>query len=232
MYPVRIKVKPTAASAVVVSASASPGAGAIVITAAAKTGPIDGCVNGTNVNGVNLGLGRILGITSGGNDTGITFTITGTDQNGQAVTEAVTGASGGVAVSVNYYTSVASITHTGSVATTVSVGTVNTTASAQMACLPLDLYARIGAVVQVDVSGTISYTVQQTWDDCISGLCNLQNNTYFATPAAPTALTAQSATKYTQLIPAVCGLAITIPTYTTNGFIVVNIVQPSNANVG
>jgi hypothetical protein len=231
MYPIRLKIKPAASSAINIAASQSPAAAALTLTALAA-GPIDNCVPGPNVNGVNLGLGRIIGITSGGNDSSMHWVVVGLDHNGQAQTENVTGASGGVAVTVNYYTSITSITPSASVASTASAGTVNTTASAQLNCLPLDLYARNGAVVQVDVSGTISYTVNQTFDDCISSAANLQNNTYFATPAAPTALTAQSASKYTALIPSVCGLQVLIPTYTTNGYIVVNVVQASNSTQG
>lgn len=234
MKPIRIKVTPAAASATNIAGSQSPGTTALTLTTLAA-GPIDSAITGTNVNGVNLGLGRIIGITSGSNDSSIYFTVVGTDQNGLAVSENVTGASGapGTAVTVNYYTSVSSITPSGAgAAGTVTAGTVNTTASAQLPLLPLDFYGRIGAIVQVDVSNTISYTVQQTFDDCISANATPKTNTYFATPAAPTALTAQSAAKYTQLTPGVCGIAVTIPTYTTTGSITLNVVAPSNANLG
>ena len=225
MRPIRLKLAPTAQSATSIAASQAPGSSKLTLTALAA-GPID------PQTGTQFGLGRILGITSGGNDTGITFAIVGVDQNGVAVSENVTGASGGVAVSTKYYTSVTSITPSGSVASTASVGTVNTTASAALATIPLNLYSRIGATVQVDVSGTISYTVQMTYDDCIGSGSNNSTNTYFATPASPTALTAQSAAKYTQLPPGVCGISVTIPTYSTNGYVVVNVITPSNCSVG
>src|SRR5665213_2616844 len=165
MYPIRIKISPAAASAVTVVASASPGAGAITIVTAAKS-VIDHA--GLPTGAFPRGLGRIVSLVSGSDDSGITFTITGTDQNGVAATEAVVGGSSATVVSTKYYTSISSITHTGSVAGTFSAGIVGTTAAAQLALLPLDFYARIGAVVAVDVSGTISYTVQQTFSDCIS----------------------------------------------------------------
>lgn len=230
MKPIRIKVAPSAANAANVAASQSPATAALTLLALAA-GPIDpgvSLVSGGYTPLASLGLGRLLVITSGGNDTGITFTIVGVDQNGQAATEAVTGASGGAAVSTKYYTSVTSITPSGSVATTVTVGTRNTTASAALNVIGLNPYARIGSTIQVDVSGTISYTVQMTYDDCQNG-ANPSNATFFATPASPTALTAQSAAKYTQMPPAVCGIQLTIPTYSTNGYVILNVVNPSNS---
>lgn len=224
--PIRIKVTPSAASAVNIAASQSPGTAALTLTALAA-GPIDKAGNTQGSLSI-LGIGRIIGITSGSNDSSIHFTVTGKDQNGNAVTENVTGASGapGTAVTTNYYTSVTSIKPSGAgAAGTVTAGTVNTTASAALQTLELDFYQRIGAVVQVDVSNTISYTVQMTFDDTTT---NVSTETFFATPASPTALTAQTAAKYTQLPPGVCGLQVTIPTYTTTGSITVNVIQPSN----
>jgi len=232
MKPIRIKILPATAAVNNIALIQSPGASPLTLTALA-TGPIDNCVPGPNVNGVNLGLGRILAITSGSDDSSIHFTIVGTDHNGLPVSEDVTGGDTAAVVTVKYYTSVKSITPSGSgAAGTVEVGTVNTTASAQLNCLPLDFYSRIGAVVQVDVVNTISYTVNQTFDDCVSVLSTPSSNTYFVTPASPTALTAQSASKYTQLTPGVCGLQVLIPTYTATGYIVVNVVQPANSNLG
>lgn len=223
MRPFRIKLLPIAASATTIAASASPGAGVITLTTLATKGPID------PQPGSVLGLGRIITLVSGGNDSGITFTITGLDENGVTATETVTGANAGTAVSTLYYTSVSSITHTGSVATTFSSGVTNTTASAKFQMIPMDLYGRIGATVAITISGTISYTTQLTYDDCLGGYTTLANAALFATPATPTALTAQSASKYSLLPPGVTGVSVTIPTYTTGGFIILNIVSPSNS---
>lgn len=225
MRPIRIKLAPTTASATAISASASPGAGAIVLTALAA-GPIDPQA------GTPFGLGRIVSLVSGSDDSGITFTITGVDQNGVTATEAVVGGNTATVVSTKYYTSISSVTHTGSVAGTFSMGIVGTTASAALGMLPLDLYARIGATVAVTVSGTISYTVSLTYDDVLGGTVLLANCALFATPATPTALTAQSASKYSLLPPGVCGVDVKIPTYSTSGFIIVNIVTPANSNCG
>ncbi len=62
-------------------------------------------------------------ITSAGNDSGITFKITGTDYGGSPVSEVLAGANVGAATSVFMYSSVSSIVASGAVATTVEVGT-------------------------------------------------------------------------------------------------------------
>tara|TARA_R110000796_G_scaffold92938_1_gene197309 strand:- start:207 stop:797 length:591 start_codon:yes stop_codon:yes gene_type:complete len=68
---------------------------------------------------------RKLTITSAGDDDEISFTIVGLDQNGDAVTESLTGANAGVVTSVNYFSSITSITAVGDPAGNVSAGTSN-----------------------------------------------------------------------------------------------------------
>lgn len=68
-------------------------------------------------------IARNVRITSGGNDTGITFLVAGYDLFGYPMTEAITGASGGVASGVKAFKYIASITPSGAVATTAKAGT-------------------------------------------------------------------------------------------------------------
>jgi hypothetical protein len=72
------------------------------------------------------GYGYKLVITSAGDDTGITFTITGLkvgDLSGAVTTEVVTGANASTATSVNFYARVDSIVASGASASTVKIGT-------------------------------------------------------------------------------------------------------------
>lgn len=239
MRPIRITIKPTAANASNLY-TGSPGAGAITLLALAA-GPIDNCITGPNVNGVNLGLGRIIILTSGGNDNGIAATLKGTDQNGLPVTETIAALGSGSAVaSVNFYTSLTSVTHTGSVATTLTIGTTNATLSAQTQTYPLDLYARVAPVLQVDHTGTIVYYASQTFDDCISTQANLQKNVYFKTPGLLGGTTfgtfssgsISSADNYDSLTPGVNGLSLTIISYTSTASLRLNVTQPANSNMG
>ena len=69
------------------------------------------------------GSGRKLVVVSGGDDSGISFTIVGTDVNGSALTESLTGVDSGTATSSNYFKTITSITAVGDPAGTVTAGT-------------------------------------------------------------------------------------------------------------
>lgn len=68
-------------------------------------------------------IARNIRITSGGNDSGITFTVSGYDLYGYPMTETITGANAGIASGAKAFKYIASVTCSGDVATTVSVGT-------------------------------------------------------------------------------------------------------------
>jgi hypothetical protein len=68
-------------------------------------------------------VGRNIRITSGGNDSGITFTVSGYDVYGYPMTETITGANAGVASGAKAFKYVSGVTHTGTVASTMSIGT-------------------------------------------------------------------------------------------------------------
>ena len=67
--------------------------------------------------------GRITEITSGGDDSGISFTVVGTDVTGTAMTESITGADTGAATGSKFFKTVTSITAVGDPAGTVIAGT-------------------------------------------------------------------------------------------------------------
>lgn len=230
MRPIRIKVTPAAANAALIAASQTKvAAGNLVLTAAAA-GPLDPQTGQQGLVGSN-GLGRIITLTSSGNDSGISATITGVS-NGQVTSETISALGNIAAVSsTKYYTSVTSISLSAAAAANIQAGITNTTASASLGVIPLDFYGRTASIVSVDVSGTISYTVQMTFDDCLANT-SINSNVYFATPANPTALTAQSSSAYDALPAGVNGILVTIPTYSTGGSITVNVIAPSNSNLG
>jgi hypothetical protein len=68
-------------------------------------------------------LSRTLQLVSGGNDSGITFTISGWDVYGFPMTETITGANAGTASGAKAWKYISTITHSGSVATTLTIGT-------------------------------------------------------------------------------------------------------------
>lgn len=129
-------------------------------------------LNGALISGGSFtaadGLGHQIGILSAGNDAGITFTIVGTDQNGVAVSEDVTGSAGapGTAESAKYFKTVSSIYASGAAAGNVSAGTVDEICSKT---IPVDPYATEQVAVAVNVTGTMNYDVQYAYGNALNG---------------------------------------------------------------
>ena len=67
-------------------------------------------------------IGQIITILSAADDTGVTFTTVGTDANGDALTEVITGVNAATASSTGYFQTVTSITTSGSTTGNVSAG--------------------------------------------------------------------------------------------------------------
>jgi|TARA_R110002020_G_scaffold126590_3_gene284379 hypothetical protein len=72
--------------------------------------------------------GRIVTILSAGDDSAKSFTVVGTDVNGDAQTESITGANAGTATGSSYFKTVTSITAVGNPAGNVSAGINNSAA--------------------------------------------------------------------------------------------------------
>ena len=70
----------------------------------------------------DTGTARQITLLSAGNDSGITFTVVGTDVNGDALSETVTGANAGTATSTGYFATISSITAVGNPAGNMSAG--------------------------------------------------------------------------------------------------------------
>ena len=77
---------------------------------------------------VSLSHGRLVTILSAGDDSGISFTVVGTDVNGDAQTESITGANAGTATGAAYFLTISSITAVGDPAGNASAG-VNASAA-------------------------------------------------------------------------------------------------------
>ncbi len=135
--------------------------------AESTTGIVNGATGATSPltlasAGAGDGLGHQLSITSAANISAITFTITGTDADGVTLTEAVTGPNATTVESTGYFKTVTSITISATLgANTANVGWVDEIATPT---IPLNTYAR-GASCNVDVTGTINYTVEATNSD-------------------------------------------------------------------
>lgn len=149
--PFQVTLALAAASATNISASQSPGAGAILINGSAASGGV-----------ATLDTARHVLFTSGGDDSGITFTVTGTNYSGAPQTETITGGNPTASTTQNFK-KVTSITHTGSVASTLTVGTNGVAESPWFFVNYNTTPCEFG--IGVVVSGTISFTVEYTYDN-------------------------------------------------------------------
>ena len=130
-----------------------------VVPSSTTAGTLSVGVNGS----AKFAVPTIISLTSGGNDSAINFTITGTDVNGNTQSEVVAGASIAAAVSKLSYATVTSITSSGATATTLTVG--NIVANSYGAWVRLDDWALPQIAIQCIISGTINFTIQSSMDD-------------------------------------------------------------------
>ncbi len=153
MRPVYQTYALAAADADAISLSQAPlGAGNLTITGVYASGGV-----------ATMDAPRVVGIASDGNDSGKTFTVYGTDANGNAISEAVTGPNAATASTVNNFSTVTRVAINAA-----SVGniTVGTTAVGADAWVPLDyVQAPFNIGLYVIVTGTVNYTVQYTPHD-------------------------------------------------------------------
>lgn len=133
--------------------------------------------------GTTLDYARIIGIYSGADCSSSAFTIVGTNANGQAISETIaTGPNAGTVVSTKLYKTITSVTPSATVAQDVEVGTVNTTLSAETPVFILNSKDSNAVTIAVDVTGTIDYTVYESFSDPFTtdGVTNLA---YFSVSA-------------------------------------------------
>ena len=112
---------------------------------------------------VSLNHGHLITITSDGNDSGRTFTLTGTDYRGVALTEAVTGPNTTTVSSAKYFKTITQVAVDDATAGAITVGVNGVSASDwYLTDRNIDPF-NIG--FGVDISGTCTYTVQHTFED-------------------------------------------------------------------
>ena len=133
--------------------------------AATGPGPISLTFAGPAVSGgvATFDQPRRVLLTVNADEHTVTVTLTGTTFGNQAATEVVTlpSATGGVASVLDYKTLTSAVSSTG-LASTIAIGT---TGSAGSPWVYFDPWADPVASIQIDVSGTVNYTVQQTNDN-------------------------------------------------------------------
>src|SRR3990167_17075 len=128
---------------------------------------------------------------------GQTFTAVGTDADGNALSEAITGPTGSATVeSSGYFKTLTTITASGAgISTdTFDVGWVDEVASKTY---PIDRMSDYQCNIQVDVTGTIDFTVQELWANVYDYAKPQQTGPWLniSALAAKTADTASQATR-------------------------------------
>jgi hypothetical protein len=114
-----------------------------------------------------LNAQRKVGIASTGNLSAITFTVSGTDQAGRSISEALAGPDNETVSTVLDFYTVTQVAASAAVGTDVEVGTTGVGASMP---IPLDQYiSPFNVSLICDVTGTVNYTVQFTGDDVFAG---------------------------------------------------------------
>lgn len=109
---------------------------------------------------------------------GKTVTLVGTDAQGAALTEVVTGPAGSATVeSAGYFKTLTSATPSATIgADTFDIGWVDEVLSAPIV---LDRYDTTPATVSVDITGTINFTVQETFNEDFSSVNWTQSVTWY-----------------------------------------------------
>lgn len=173
----------------------------------------------------SLDYARQLGIACAGNETGNTFAVVGTDADGYAQSENVAGVSATTAETSKYYKTISSITGSSATATGgVSVGTVDELITQT---IPLDWRSDIAAAINVDVTGTINFTVQQTFDDVQRPGQSPQSALQNAQWVDITALAAKTADTTSTASVGATAVRLVVNSYTNGAEIQMNVNQSS-----
>ena len=147
-----------AASSNSIATSQSPGSAALTLTSASVA------IDTFNASS-NTAIGRRVILTSGGNDSGINWAVTGTINSGAIVTDTFAGSNGGAAQSNLDFVTVTNIVPSGAVASTVIAGTNGVGSSPWNTWnWQLSPPMNLGMAVEL-VSGAVNFTVQYTYDD-------------------------------------------------------------------
>lgn len=128
-------------------------------------------LNGSLVSGgvatlCPYGTERAVIIKCDGNDTGITYTVYGLNASGNAVQQTVTGVNNNNVTTTMLFSQVTAIYASGAIATTAYAGTTAVMSSRWVGLSTNLTPFNVG--LAVNITGTINYTVQTTYDDILA----------------------------------------------------------------
>lgn len=159
---------------------------------------------------------RQISITSTGADGGRTFTITGTDADGKAQTEDLTGPATATVESIKYYKTVTSITVDDACAGNISAGTVDEFVTNT---IPVENSESDGLTVSLErFTGTIDVSVEQ----CFSRVQWADSIEFFS---GPTSLQGQTSKSYDNINIHASGIRLKCNSYTSGAQLYMTINQ-------
>lgn len=228
MRPVTLKVNLDNTSTTKVAAAQTT-AGAAFLTLASAASAID-----------SSGAARYLLITTTEDDSAITYIIVGLDADGNSITETATLPNHTTASSTKAYASVSSFHVGAAIGANMSVGTLNSTATAFSKTVPLDFYARTGVTVITEVTGTIVYTVQETFDPILASgtagdiwyngsLSMDTQNTSGGGTVGANLLSLSSVNGRSQADKGATGLRLSIASYSNGATLTMRVITEANA---
>ena len=155
MLPITITRSLVASASTAIAASQSPAAGAITINGSLASGGV-----------ATLDAQRRVVLTSGGNDSGVTFTVLGTNDAGFPISDAFVGGNGTTSNGVSNldFKTVTQISHSGSIASTLTAGTGNTGSSLWQIVNLNATPDNFGFVIE-SRTGTAAFALEYTMDD-------------------------------------------------------------------
>jgi len=163
---------------------------------------------------------RQITIVSDGADSGRTFTVTGTDANGNVQTEAITGPASTTVESAKYFKTISSIAVDAACAGNISSGIVDEFVTP---VIPLNYGSDNQATVSIEgIVGTLSITVEQTFSDVLGDPASI---VYFATHADITTITADA---HAELDVHASGVRLVCNSYTDTAELQMIIIQSNN----
>lgn len=210
----RVSLAPANKAATNLAQSQTPGAaGNLTLNGAAVTSGV-----GT------FDIPRRVAIASGGADSGRTFTITGTDRYGRAMTEALAGPASATVLSVNDFLTVTQIAVDAATAGAITAGQGDKVSTQW---LPVDRRNAENLGFNIVVTGTINYTVEHTYEDPFTpgvGVLPAAGLAAFSlTPYAHASIAAQTSNKDGSYVGIpITAVRVTINSYTNGATLVAN----------
>jgi len=228
MRPVTLTINLNATSTTKVAAAQTiSSAGTLTLAAAASA--ID-----------SSGAARILLITTTENDSSVNYTVVGKDADGNSITETSTLPNNTTKSSSLAYASVSSISLSAGITANMSVGTIGTTLSAYSKAIPLDWREWVGSTVVTEVTGTIVYTVQETFDDILGttatskaswfngSLSNDTQNTSGAGTVGANLLSLSSVNGRSQVDKGATGVRVSVASYSTGATLTMRVIPETH----